>query len=261
MLPSRSIPVPLSFGPRSENTELIADDGSGVPDLCRGCENCAKDRAEYDDESAEVVPLARPSTMVKLPVLEWALLSLAPLAELTPIDSGGGFPCGMASASDGVVLLPIGVARRSCGSARREAGRRAGRGCGISGTLALLLTGLWSAEGGIARPRRGVRGPPLLRFAPGMGGRRRGTGDDMVSGLPIMSAVCSGIHELWLYTLHLESARRPMLSQQFAYISRWGIGESYQESPTISADPMRAALKLPPPLAEGFINERGQMWP
>lgn len=36
--------------------------------------------------------------------------------------------------------------------------------------------GFWLGDGGIARPRRGVRAPPL---EPGMGGRRRGTGEDM----------------------------------------------------------------------------------
>ena len=41
--------------------------------------------------------------------------------------------------------------------------------------------GFWLGDGGIASPRRGVRVP--LRFAPGIGGRRRGAGDDMVLGL------------------------------------------------------------------------------
>ena len=34
----------------------------------------------------------------------------------------------------------------------------------------------------MARPRRGVRGPEPSRGAPGMGGRSRGAGDDMLEG-------------------------------------------------------------------------------
>ena len=79
----------------------------------------------------------------------------------------------------GVVLLPCGVASRSCGGAGREAGRWSGCNSGI---LLLPTTGLWLGEGGIARPSLGVRAPPVLRFEPGMGGRRSGAGDDMVLG-------------------------------------------------------------------------------
>lgn len=36
-------------------------------------------------------------------------------------------------------------------------------------------------DGGMARPRRGTRVPLLLRLAPGIGGRRRGAGEDMTA--------------------------------------------------------------------------------
>lgn len=42
-------------------------------------------------------------------------------------------------------------------------------------------TGLADGEGGMARPRRGVRAPPLER-EPGIGGRRRGAGEDILGG-------------------------------------------------------------------------------
>lgn len=49
----------------------------------------------------------------------------------------------------------------------------------ISETLDGGLTGRALGEGGIARPRRGVLVPLLLRL-PGIGGRSRGAGDDML---------------------------------------------------------------------------------
>ena len=37
------------------------------------------------------------------------------------------------------------------------------------------MTGFWLGEGGMAKPRRGVRAPPLFReVLPGIGGRSRG---------------------------------------------------------------------------------------
>ena len=44
-----------------------------------------------------------------------------------------------------------------------------------------FVTGRTCGDGGIERPRRGVRLVELLR-EPGMGGRRRGAGADMVDG-------------------------------------------------------------------------------
>lgn len=50
-----------------------------------------------------------------------------------------------------------------------------GRG-GLEGAaIGWLPTGLALGDGGIARPSLGVRAPPFL--APGMAGRRRGTGE------------------------------------------------------------------------------------
>lgn len=66
----------------------------------------------------------------------------------------------------------MGVARRSCGGVGRAR---------FWPSLVPFTTGLACGEGGIERPRRGVR-LPLCERAPGMGGRRRGAGDDMAGG-------------------------------------------------------------------------------
>ena len=65
--------------------------------------------------------------------------------------------------------MPRGVARRSCGGVGRARVRPS----------PLPLIGLACGDGGIERPRRGVRAPPWER-APGIGGRRRGAGEDML---------------------------------------------------------------------------------
>ena len=41
----------------------------------------------------------------------------------------------------------------------------------------------------MASPRRGVLGPELFRFPPGTGGRRRGTGEDMLRSPSVLSRV------------------------------------------------------------------------
>lgn len=52
---------------------------------------------------------------------------------------------------------------------------------GRLGTDSVLDTAFWLGEGGIASPRRGVRGPPVL-LLPGMGGLSRGgAGEDEIS--------------------------------------------------------------------------------
>ena len=55
--------------------------------------------------------------------------------------------------------------------------------------LPLPAMGFWLGEGGMARPSRGVRAPP---FEPGMGGRRRGTGEDMAMVVWRSSALLYG---------------------------------------------------------------------
>lgn len=120
--------------------------------------------------------------MVKLSDLECPLPSLAPLAELLTCGCGGGLPLASGWLSCGVALLPIGVAKRSCGGAGREEGRCICASGGRLGTE-LLVTGFWEGDGGIASPSRGVRGPPLLRpRPPGTGGLRRGAGEDVGGG-------------------------------------------------------------------------------
>lgn len=57
------------------------------------------------------------------------------------------------------------------------------RSCGSSGTPFVEPTAFWLGDGGIASPRRGGRPAPLLRVAPGMGGRRRGAGEDMFDSI------------------------------------------------------------------------------
>ena len=51
-----------------------------------------------------------------------------------------------------------------------------------SGTLLLDETGFWLGDGGIARPRRGVRGPEGVRRPGAIGGLRSGAGNEMVRG-------------------------------------------------------------------------------
>jgi hypothetical protein len=72
----------------------------------------------------------------------------------------------------------MGVARDNFGGPFWPEAARLNRG--ISGTgSASLVTGFWFGEGGIPSVRRGVRLPLWLR-PPGTGGRRSGTGDDMM---------------------------------------------------------------------------------
>jgi hypothetical protein len=67
-----------------------------------------------------------------------------------------------------VLWEPMGVARRRAG----------GMGRALTGCPSLepFMTGLAFGDGGMDRPRRGVRAPPWER-PPGTGGRRRGTVD------------------------------------------------------------------------------------
>lgn len=90
----------------------MAEAGSGVPIGCRCVEN--------PEEDAEVGLLFLPSAIVKLSDLEWPLPSLFPLADPLACWRGGGRPFARECVSCGVVLLPIGVARRNEGGAGRD---------------------------------------------------------------------------------------------------------------------------------------------
>ncbi len=70
---------------------------------------------------------------------------------------------------------PMGVANETFGAPPLDANENLGisAGCAASGP-----TGLAFGEGGMARPSF-IPGPPRP-FPPGCGGRRRGTGDDIV---------------------------------------------------------------------------------
>jgi hypothetical protein len=76
--------------------------------------------------------------------------------------------------SCGVVLEPMGVARRRAGGMGRDR-----LGCT---SLELFMTGFAFGDGGMERPRRGTR-PPVGARRPGTGGWRRGTVDMLRRGL------------------------------------------------------------------------------
>jgi hypothetical protein len=103
-----------------------------------------------------------------LPDLESALASLDPPADdPVPIRNGGR----ARRPSCGVVLEPMGVARRRAGGIGRDK-------LGWT-SFVPFVTGLAFGEAGMERPRRGAARPPR---PPGTGGRRRGTAWDMLGG-------------------------------------------------------------------------------
>jgi hypothetical protein len=137
----------------------------------------------------------------KLPDLEFALASLE-LAERPVEICSGGSPCG-------VRLEPMGVAScnlgrpPSCGVAFEPLGvascRRGGIGRPAAGcpSLVPLTTGRAFGDGGIERPRAGLRGPR----PPGTGARRRGTGDAMLGwGLDVPLVEKPGSISSYLFT-------------------------------------------------------------
>lgn len=104
----------------SEYTELIAEEGSGVP-ICPCLKPIAKDNAEYVEDEADSGLLALPSPTVKLPDLEWLLASLDPvIAEMFK-----GWICGLQLDPDscGAPWPPMGVASDNFGAVGREDGR------------------------------------------------------------------------------------------------------------------------------------------
>ena len=127
-----------------------------------------------------------PSTIAKLSDLEWPLPSLAPLTGIPPRGRGDGRPLANDGPSCGVVLLPLGVASRNDGGVGREEGREIEASGGRAGIDGWSVSGFWLGEGGMASPRRGVRGPPALLFPPGIGGRRSGAGE----GVDPVSSLC-----------------------------------------------------------------------
>lgn len=108
----------------------MAEAGSGVPDTFR-CAPVGYDRAEKPEDDADVGLLFLPSTIVKLSDLERPLPSLAPLAGC---GCDGGRSCS-------VLLLPIGVARRSWGGAGRDEGLWREASGGRSGIALVFDTG------------------------------------------------------------------------------------------------------------------------
>jgi hypothetical protein len=125
------------------------------------------------DEVAEVGWLLWVSRSPKLPERERSLVSLEPLVAELAIWRGGRRGCGGRPPSAGTAVVPRGVLSFRTG------------GCGrvSNGAISVVpfVTGRTCGDGGIERPRRGVRLAELLR-EPGIGGRRRGAGADMVEG-------------------------------------------------------------------------------
>lgn len=64
------------------------------------------------------------------------------------------------------------------------------------------MTGLTDGEGGIARPSLGVR-VPLFCLLPGIGGRSRGAGEDILRGL-----LGSGVWKVSITPLHVIDSKR-----------------------------------------------------
>jgi len=130
------------------------------------------------DDVAEVGWLLWPSRSPKLPERDRSLGSLEPLVAEVLVWRGGrrgwgGRPPRPTSSAGTVVVVPMGVLSLRAG------------GCGrvSRGAMSVepLMTGRTCGDGGMERPRRGVRLAELL-LEPGIGGRRRGAGVDMVEG-------------------------------------------------------------------------------
>lgn len=143
----------------------MADPGSGVCILCP----IAKLSAEY------VELLALPGTLAF-----WKLSLLVRLLGSFVVFRLNGCGCVFnRKPCVGSPWLPIGVFMDNFGNVGLDEGLSCGTSLGRAGA-ALSVTGRAEGEGGMPRVSRGVRLPLLLR-PPGIGGRRSGTGDDMVA--------------------------------------------------------------------------------
>lgn len=146
---------------------------------------------EYDD-AVDTDPL-----LPKLFVLLCAESSLLPPLGVKPAPGTIIFNAGplllLCAFSDGVRLVPMGVAKLSFGGPclpgmAKAKGGNLEDGCGICGGAG-LSTGLWLGEAGIASPSLGSFWPDCAR-PPGTGGRRSGTEDAMFAPLGGSSGEC-----------------------------------------------------------------------
>ena len=142
-----------------------------------------------ESDPAAFVPVLAPKLFVRL-CAESSLLFAALDAPRLPGMTNGGPRRRGCTFSCGVWLEPMGVAKLSLGACGRPMPMG---GRSDMGGAAELLTGLWCGDAGIDSPSRGTLGPDCCRWAPGMGGRRRGAGDAMSerSGGSTLSLVVS----------------------------------------------------------------------
>ena len=146
---------------------------------------------EYDD-AVDTDPLL-PKLFVRL----CAESSLLPPPGVKPAPGICIFNAGplllLCAFSDGVRLVPIGVARLSFGGPclpgmdKAKGGNLEDENGTCGGTE--LSTGRWFGEAGIASPSLGSFWPPCDR-PPGMGGLRSGTGEAMSAPLGGLNGVC-----------------------------------------------------------------------
>jgi len=129
-------------------------------------------RAEMDDV-AEVGWLDSGSRSPKEPERDRSLVSDDPDVADPEICSGGRRGCVGRPPSAGVAVVPIGVLSFSAGGSGRAS-------CGAM-SVAPFMTGRTLGDGGMERPRRGGL-EAEFDLEPGMGGRRRGAGEDMAGG-------------------------------------------------------------------------------
>lgn len=125
------------------------------------------------EDVADVGWLLWRSRSPKLPDRERSLVSDEPDVALPEICKGGRRVCGGRPPSAGVAVVPIGVLSFNAGGNGRESRE------GMS--VAPLVTGRTFGEGGMERPSLGVLDAEF-DLEPGIGGRRRGAGEDMAGG-------------------------------------------------------------------------------